>query len=282
MAVTRRRMGPGKGAMSVNIATVVDPAELLDHYSRIYLQQYWPSQPASAAGWADNAVLMLAYQDAALAVYRHFHERPVKMLDISTGPALGPLLAMLTCVSEVQLSDYNADNRRALEVMPIEHWRAYVPMLVRLYERPEQHEDEILGRLDHLRRMHRPVAVDLFRDPPFGPEIRPESFELISMQFVADGITTTESEYLRCLGRATDLVRAGGAFIMSAVVDSRDWELGGSQQPSPEVSEALIRDFLASQGFAILNLSRSMRLDGLTYSGGWIVLSAARHPSGRP
>lgn len=257
-------------------AAARDAAELLDHFSQIYLEQYWPREPHAAVGWADNAVLMLAYQDAAIAIHKYFRERPVRMLDISTGPALAPLLAMMTCVSEVQLSDFNPDNRRALVEMSIEYWRIYVRMLVRTFDRPDLREDELLGRLDYLRRQHQPVTVDLLQERPFENLIHPDEFELVSMQFVADSITSTEPDYLRCLGRALEMVRPGGGFIMSAVVDSSGWMLDGVQMPAPNVSEETILDFLRSQGFSLLNISRSMRLDRLTYSGGWIVLAAAR------
>ena len=252
------------------------PQELLDNYSQIYLDQYWPEAPNSAIGWADNAVLMLAYQDAAIAANAHFGGRAVRLLDISTGPALAPLLTMVPFVKEVQLSDFNYDNRNALQKMEIGYWHNYVPMLTKIFRSPEEDISEILSRLDTLRLANFPIEVDLFRDQPLPSSICPFDFDLISMNFVADGITETEADYLRCLGKVTDMVRPEGAFIMSAVVDSNGWHLGNTLQPSPNVSEKTILDFLASQGFKILNLSRSMRLSGLTYSGGWIVLAAAR------
>ncbi len=251
-------------------------SELLSHYSLIYLKQYWPELPDSPVGWADNAVLMLAYQEAALAVQRHFKGRPLRMLDVSTGPALAPLLAMATCVSEVQLSDYYGDNRRCLQNMPIEYWKNYVPMLIKIFNHPEKKATEILALLDKLRSARVPVEVDLFRDPPFPVSVKPHEYELISMQFVADAITENEKDFLRCLGRITDMVAPGSAFIMSAAVDCSSWQLGQFAQPSPNISEKTIVDFLASQNFEILNLSRSMRHAGLAYSGGWIVLSALR------
>lgn len=252
------------------------PQELLDHYSQIYLNQYWPESPNSAIGWADNAVLMLSYQDAAIAANAHFGGQLVRLLDISTGPALAPLLSMVPFVKEVQLSDFNYDNRNALQKMEIRYWHNYVPMLTKIFDSPEKNISAILSRLDQIRLANSPVEVDLFQDRPLPSSIRPFEFDLISMNFVADGITETEADYLRCLGKVTDMVRQGGAFIMSATVDSNGWRLGNTLQPSPNVSEKTILDFLASQGFEILSLSRSMRLDGLTYSGGWIVLAAAK------
>lgn len=256
--------------------TETDLTDLLDHYSQIYLKQYWPESPDSPVGWADNAVLMLAYQEAAIAVGHHFGGKAAKMLDISTGPALAPLLAMITCVSDVQLSDFNHDNRRCLQKLPIEYWRNYVPMLTKVFDYPEKSIPEILARLDGLRAAHTPVEIDLFRDLPFPDSVRPHEYDLISMQFVADAIAENEPDYLGCLGRVTDMVRPGAVLVMSATVDCPSWQLGPYPQPSPNVSEKTILNFLTSQGFRVLNLSRSMRHSGLTYSGGWISLAATK------
>lgn len=248
-------------------------------YSQVYLRQYWPERPSSPEGWADNAVLMLAYQDAALALYESLGRKPFRLLDVSTGPALAPLLAMVSCVREAQLSDFHEINRLALEHMPIEYWKSYVPMLIRLYARPDTRAPEILSLLDALRSKHTPIAVDLFASDPFAGAIRPSEFDVISMNFVADGITQNEGEYLRCLGKVTDMVRPGGGFTMSAIVDSQSWQLGSREEPSPNVSEETIVHFLESQQMRIVHLSRSMRHTGLDYTGGWIVLSAVKEAS---
>jgi hypothetical protein len=72
------------------------------------------------------------------------------------------------------------------------------------------------------------------------------------------------------------MVNGGGMLVMSAVVDSCDWELGGVLKPSPNVSEEQILALLSKNGLKTINLSRSMRFPGLSYSGGWIVLAAVR------
>lgn len=258
------------------LETEFDLSRALSPYSLTYLKQYWPETPDSAVGWADNAVLMLAYQDAALSVKEYFQGRLVRMLDISTGPALGPLLAMHTCVSDVQLSDYYEENRISVQRIPIEYWRNYAPMLTKLFRHPERNVSEILSRLDQLRMAHIPVEVDLFRSPPFPASIKPKDFDLISMQFVADSITNSVAGYLGCLQKVAHMVRPGAALIMSATVDCDEWKMGPHNQPSPSVSEETIVEALQNHGLSVINLTRSMRQAGLTYSGGWIVLAAVK------
>lgn len=245
-------------------------------YSDIYLRQYWPEYPTSAVAWTDNAVLMLAYQEAALAALAHNNGRPARMLDISTGPALAPLLAMLPAVSEVQLTDFEESNRVFLATSAIEYWRNYVPMLTKAFIHPERNVENILARLNSLRLQHRPLAIDLFQEIPLPETISPLSFDIVSMQFVADSVTTSATEYQNCLGKVCRMVKIGGCLIMSAVVDSTDWQLGEIKKPSPNVSEEEVVGFLNQQGLKIINLNRSMRFSGLSYSGGWITLAAVR------
>lgn len=245
-------------------------------YSQTYLEQYWPEYPLSAVGWADNAVLMLAYQEAALAVLNFNGARPARMLDVSTGPALAPLLAMLPAVSEVQLSDYEESNREFLFSSSIDYWRNYVPMLTKIFLHPERDPSAILLQLDRLRRRAAPVHIDLRQVSPLPVSVRSSDFGIISMQFVADSITESISEYQACLLKVCSMVRKGGCLIMSAVVDSTDWQLGDGKKPSPNVSEEQILSFLADNGLTVINLNRSMRFPGLSYSGGWIVVAAVR------
>lgn len=252
-----------------------DLSQFLGEFSFQYLRQYWPETAQSAVGWADNAVLMLAYQESALALRQYF-ARTAKTLDISTGPALAPLLAMLPAVAEIQLSDFQEENRICLEESEIEYWQHYVPMLVKTFISPERQIAEILGQLDFLRRKTKPLHVDLFAPNPFFGAVNYSDYELFTMHFVADGITETKEDYFKCLGKVTDMMQAGTALSMSAIVDSDGWWLGDKKLPSPKVSEQEILDFFKAQGMEILRLDRSMRLDHLTYTGGWIVVTAVK------
>lgn len=246
-------------------------------YSRLYLEQYWPDKPISPEGWADNVLLMLAYQEAALNLAEKLRLLKFKLLDISTGPALAPILAMHSLISDVQMSDFYSSNRQALANCPIEYWKNYVPMLIKLHKHPEERIDEILNELSILRDMHSPVEIDLFQDNPLPGNIDSKKFDVISMHFVADSITSNISEYFKCLSKVTSMLRIGGGFIMSSIVDGDSWQLGSFEQPSPKVSENQIVEFLTNQGIKITYLTRSIRHPGLTFNGGWIVLCGVKN-----
>lgn len=251
------------------------PSLGLSEYSRNYLQQYWPESPTHPAGWADNMVLMAAYQNAATAVLKYF-SHPVSTLDISTGPALGPLLAMQRCVSEVQLSDFQEENRICIQRLPVNYWRNYVPMLSHSIPHAADFADDILARLDQLRCQHLPVHVDLFSEKIFPSGFNASQFKLVMMHFVADSITKDKSTYFSCLKRVTDLVTVGSVFVMSALVDSSSWKIGDIVFPSPRITEKEVTLFLENQGFSLLQLDRSERSPDQTYDGGWIVTSGFR------
>jgi hypothetical protein len=247
-------------------------------YSRDYLNEYWPESPQSEAGWKDNIVLMKAYQEIGNTVLSHFRHL-VKCLDVSTGSALGPLLGMLPAIKEVQLSDYQKENREWIKNAPVKYWRNYVPMLTDVFTDPNGRSAEILSRLDQLRSVHEPVHVDLFKTPPFSDPLPFDQYELFTMNFVADSITERPEDYFQCLKRVLDLIKPKAALGMSAIVDSTYWMIGETRYPSPKVSESEILNFLKDEHFNVISLSRSERDPELTYDGGWIALAAIKQES---
>ena len=91
------------GALSWGTAVEKDPSSKPlvsfasddDEFSHAYLKEYWPESPGKAAAWADNAVLMLAYQEAALAVREHFSGR--EYFDAGCLDGAGPGTAFALC-----------------------------------------------------------------------------------------------------------------------------------------------------------------------------------------
>jgi len=241
----------------------------------VYLEQYWPPSPRDPAGWEDNIVLMDAYQEAGLTI-RHYFGKPVRVLDVGTGPALAPLLGIITIVDDVQLSDYDSRNRLFLKEHPIDYWHAYISMLTKIYDDPTACSQEILEKLDILRSSHEPIEVNLFNEQCFSQNVDGLEFDLITMNFVADSICQNKEEYFGCLGRVLSLVAPSKALIMSALVDAKWWQLGSEKMPSPRISEHEISEFLINKGLTIKYLGRSKRLPDQTYDGGWVVISATR------
>jgi hypothetical protein len=130
--------------------------------------------------------------------------------------------------------------------------------------------------LDQLRSARKPLPVDLFSEQPFPSMINPREYPLISMQFVADGITHNRSEYFACLRRVTDMVCHNGVLLMAAIVNSKGWSVGPAKKPSPNVSEAAIRDALRKAGFSLIYQGSSKPRAALSYSGYWVVIAAAK------
>lgn len=252
-------------------------AEYLDFDAAKYLEQYWPECASDSVAWQDNVSLMNAYQESALAIRRIFDGHTgLNLLDVGTGPALAPLLAFISEIASAQLSDFHPQNRQAVVEMPINYWRSYVSMLTKLYDQPLAQEAEILDKLDRLRRQKPVLPVDLFSDQPFGRSLSSNDYQVVTMNFVADGITTDAITYFQILDRVLHLVQKGCVFSMSAIVDSSFWKLGETKHPSPRLSEYQVIRHVESAGMQIEQLTRSSHVDGQTYDGNWIVLTARR------
>ncbi len=226
--------------------------------------------------WQDNLELLRAYFSAAEEITSHEHES-LDAVDISTGPCLAPLLATMSCIGHVQLSDFDASNREAITSSPIEYWREYANELSRLFPDSDLPPDELLRKLDLLRREFPPLDVDLRRTPVFLPDqISENSVDLLTMHFVVDSICETEAECFLLLDRALTFVRSGGWLLLSALIESSGWQLGETTEPSPYLREAQFDDFLNERGFEVISRTRSVRKEHQIYDGGWTVFLAKK------
>ncbi len=254
-------------------------AEYLDFDAVTYLSQYWPQFPSDSIAWYDNVALMHAYQDSALEIRKLFAGHTgLNLLDIGTGPALAPLLAIISEVKSAQLSDFHQQNREAIFRLPVDYWSNYVPLLTTVFADPQSKQQEILNKLDGLRKQHPVLPVDLFASDPFSGKVKsPENFQLVTMNFVADGITSSPEAYFHVLDRVLNLVADGSVLSMSAIIDSDFWCLGEVKHPSPKLSEKQVVNHLEDAGLEICQLTRSSHVHGQTYDGSWVVLTAKRN-----
>lgn len=245
-----------------------------DTYQGNYLEQYWPSHPNNLDMWQDNIELLQAYFNAADIVLTN-KGMPVDALDISTGPCLAPLMATMHCIDNIRLSDYTESNRREIVSSDITYWKEYANELSRFDPTRNLSPYELLAQLDKLRKHSTPLDVDLRRTPVFIPdEVAPNSVGLLTMHFVVDSICETAEECFLLLERSLTWIRPGGWLLLSALVDSNGWQLGETQQPSPNLSESQIDAFLEGQGLSVISHTRSVRKANQIYDGGWTVFLA--------
>jgi hypothetical protein len=226
--------------------------------------------------WQDNLELLHAYFSAADQILTR-QGRQVHALDISTGPCLAPLMATMGCIDRVQLTDYDDSNRERITDSNIGYWGEYAKELVRLFPERGLAADVLLSRLDDLRHQTKPLDVDLRRAPVFLPDIvKPGSVELLTMHFVVDSICETAGECFELLGNALTFVTPDGWLILSALIESTGWTLGDTTQPSPNLTEKQIDDFMAAEGINVVSKTRSIRKPDQIYDGGWTVYLAQK------
>lgn len=225
--------------------------------------------------WRDNLELLAAYYLLSKTILENTGKL-VSGLDISTGPCLAPLLATLSCLETVLLSDYTESNRKVIQDGPIEYWTRYAAELCDLYPDDGLDASSLLCRLDQLRHREAPLDIDLRRDPVFLPELPVQGFDLLSMHFVVDSICESSAECFSLFAKVLPFVRNGGWLMMSALIDSDGWDLGGVRHPSPRLSEVQIEGFLSSHNFGLIRKVRSQRKPLQTYDGGWTVFLLRR------
>lgn len=226
--------------------------------------------------WLDNLELLQAYFHAAEQVLAGEGAK-VEALDISTGPCLAPLMATMRCIDRVQLSDFDSSNREHIARSDIGYWTEYANELVRLFPDHGLERTQLLSALDGMRLQAPPLDVDLRRTPIFLPDIvAPDSVGLLTMHFVVDSICKTTEECFEMLARSLRLVRKGGWLLLSALIDSKGWQLGDNIEPSPNLSETEVDNFLTARHFEVISRTRSIHKPRQIYDGGWTVFLARK------
>jgi len=221
--------------------------------------------------WQDNLELLSAYFVAAQEILSQ-ERKPLALLDISTGPCLAPLMAIMQCVETAILSDYEASNREAIVSSDIAYWKRYAEELAQMFPDHALDAQKMLTRLDALRKMHRPLDVDLRRDPVFIPDIvKHESVELMTMHFVVDSICDTAQESFALLDKALSFIKPNGWLLISALIESKGWSLGHTVQPSPYLKEQEFDEFFDANNMQIVNRVSSKPKHQQIYDGRWTV-----------
>lgn len=245
-------------------------------YHDHYLESYWPEHPNNPDMWQDNVELLSAYFLAAEKILDH-EDRRLSLVDISTGPCLAPLMATMRCIDHAQLSDFDQSNRERIVTSDIQYWREYAKELVRLFPNQNLSADDLLVRLDLLRKEREPLNVDLRGSPIFLPDIvGPQSVELLSMHFVVDSISRTAEECFELLGKAVEFIRPSGWLLLSALIGSEGWQLGDETEPSPNLAEAQFDEFFEKHSIEVVTRTRSVHKPKQIYDGCWTVFLAKK------
>ncbi|MBM2623072.1 hypothetical protein JIG36_46990 [Actinoplanes sp. LDG1-06] len=170
--------------------------------------------------------------------FRRWAPRPGRAgaIDVGTGTNLYPALTMLPFAERVTLFERSLSNRAWLTNQLREPAESWEPFWAEMRGRPEY--DRIAGPLDRLASCSQVVKGNLF-------DLAPRGYDIGTMFFVAEGITTRTEEFERAVRVFMASLTAGAPFAAAFMRDSWGYEVGCQRFPACPINEDDVQRCLA-------------------------------------
>jgi len=95
-----------------------------------------------------------------------------------------------------------------------------------------------------------------------------------------DSISRTSEECFDLLDKTVAFLGPNGWLLMSALIDSKGWQVGDQAEPSPNLKEEQFDEFFRIRDLAVVTRYRSQHKPNQIYDGRWTVfLVRKRAPS---
>jgi hypothetical protein len=178
-----------------------------------------------------------------------------RALDVGAGANLYPGLLMLPWVEQIVFTEYGSPNinwlSENLADAPGEwHWQPFWDLMAGLpCYRAVEHPRRRLAAVHEIR------TVSIFDLPP-------RAWDLGSMFFVADGMTTDEAEFKLAVRSFLGALVPGSPFMMAFMESSAGYDVGGIKFPAVKVTPASLDALLAHlpvTGTSVLRTDNSVR-----------------------
>ncbi|MFD5741322.1 SCO2525 family SAM-dependent methyltransferase [Streptomyces massasporeus] len=161
-------------------------------------------------------------------------------VDVGTGTNLYPALAMLPFCCRISLLELSEANRRWLESQLrsySDNWDRFWRVLVEreAYREVDRPRDRLYGRASVQK-------WDIFDSAP------ERQWDLGTMFFVAESITTFREEFTAALARFCSLLKPGAPFAMTFMENSKGYEVGGRHFPALGIDMADLQEEMRGLG----------------------------------
>jgi NNMT/PNMT/TEMT family len=181
--------------------------------------------------------------------------RPRQAVDVGAGTNLYPALLMLPWAEHIVFTEYASPNidwlSQDLADAPGEwRWQPFWDLVAGLpgYQ-----------TIEHPRRTlaagHEVRMLSIFDLPP-------RTWDLGSMFFVADGMTTDGAEFKDAVRAFLDALLPGSPFLMAFMENSPGYDVSGKRYPSVQISQRSLEALLAElpvTGTSVLRTDNSVR-----------------------
>lgn len=233
----------------------------------------WPVERYIAENYAELHPADAAVIDHHSRFYRDLAPDSLgRTLEFGAGPNLYPLMLAAACSRRIVAAEPSDASvgylRRQLATGPDEHWRAF-------YERCRRRNPALPPRLEDALARVEVRQVD-------GLAIRPGTFDLASMSFVAEGTSEDEAEFRRFCGAFVRSVRPGGLLVAAFMENLQRYRFGtGPEWPAYPVDEAVLHEVFGPITDALVTqrIDPDPTLPDYGYSG--MLMMTARRPAAR-
>ncbi|MET8100833.1 SCO2525 family SAM-dependent methyltransferase [Streptomyces sp. NPDC005236] len=190
----------------------------------------------------NNYRTVLSVDEAIMSIVRahfsdHFHgaaARPVRGIDVGAGANLYPALSMLPWCDEITLLDKARPNLRYLRRQIARHDGSWDDFWRKLCQ-DDAYASMPGGPWQRLGDVARVEQGDVLR-----PVERREQWQIGTMFFVAESISTSPDEFHRAVEHFLDSLVPGAPFAAAFMENSEGYRVGDTWFPACEVKEAEI------------------------------------------
>jgi hypothetical protein len=229
----------------------------------------WPVQQYLTENYRQLHPADAAVIDHHSAFYRELAADSVaRSLEFGAGPNLYPLMLAAHCSREIHAVDPSAANvtylNGQLSAGPDDSWQPF-------YDRCRLRNDALPATLEQALARVRVLRQD-------GLSVPPDSYDLASMNFVAEGATEDDAEFAEFCHAFIRSVRPGGHLVAAFMENLGRYRLGdGPQWPAHPVDADMVGNaFHAHTDDLVINrIDSDPTLPDYGYTG-MVLLSARR------
>jgi len=231
----------------VQSALVTETFEPFD--PRAYVKEYY-----SHLG-PENRELLHFLHEAYERIFAHLDRAHV--LEFGGGPTIYQLISAAKYPVSIDFSDYLETNLNEVQMWlqnrPEQgHWDEFIRyMLCHEGERSDWDATEHRAQLIR-RKVSRLIHCDAKIPNPLGSGGR-EPYDIVSVNFVLESITTEMDEWNLLLDNVEPLVKPQGYFLMSAIIGATHYRVGERFFPAVPISPETIETKLQEKHYSIVS-----------------------------
>ena len=185
----------------------------------------------------------------------HTINKGATLLEYGGGPTIYQLVSFAPKVESIHFTDYLHENILAVqdwikEEAHAHNWTPFVEIAIEYETGRKPSAEEVKERENLVRKqLHDFGHVDAL--DPAQDTVPHTTYDMVSVNFVAESISTTEEQWNRSLDSILAYVKNGGQLCMTAIRGAEYWVSGGKQFPAFSVDVDMIRAELSKRGFKI-------------------------------